>query len=95
MATKHAPDSPYFRLARVITWASDAAFEHVKIARHRGEATDPEWGMGLWQTFQEAFPKLPNEDRGMTITAASEAYTAAVRNLTGLNGTGSWTESES
>jgi hypothetical protein len=68
-------------LAEVIPWAVDAAKEHVELSRFRGETPDPESGMGLWQSFQAAFPKSPCVDYDILVTAYGQAYSATVKAL--------------
>lgn len=41
----------------ILTWATKAAEEHVNMCVYNGEDPDPEWDMGLWQSFQHDFPK--------------------------------------
>lgn len=64
-----------------IEWAVAAAKEHVDICTHTGETPDPEGGMGLWQSFQAAFPKAgyPGHNYDLLITAYSTAYSETVK----------------
>lgn len=67
-----------------IEWAIAAAKEHVDICQHTGEPPDSEGGMGLWQSFQAAFPKAGYPGEGnydLLITAYSTAYSEAVKAL--------------
>lgn len=71
----------YTMLKPVIRWAVEAAKEHVNIQWQACAPTDPEWGMGTWQAFQEAFPKQDGIDYDILVTAASDAYSATVQAL--------------
>lgn len=75
------PKSTHQLLAEVIPWAVDAAKEHVELAIFNGETPDPETGMGLWQSFQAAFPKTPGVDYDILVTAYGEAYSSTVKAL--------------
>ncbi len=72
----------YQMLPAVIAWAVDAAKEHVELARFSNEEPDSETTMGLWQSFQAAFPVTPGVDRDMLVTAYSHTYTETVKMLT-------------
>jgi len=67
----------------IITWAIDAAREQVQLAVHRGEDPDPEWGMGLWQCFQETFPKDRTPGSyDLAIWIASTTYAQTIKAMT-------------
>lgn len=71
----------YDLLTDVIPWTTHAAKEHVELARFNGETPDPQPGMGLWQSFQAAFPKAPGVDYDMLVFAFDAVYTETVTAL--------------
>ena len=75
------PPSTCQIVMNAIAWANDAAKEHVDLATHLGESPDPEPSMGMWQSFQRAFPVAPGTDRDIIVAAYSAAYTEAVKAL--------------
>jgi hypothetical protein len=81
VAKKPYPKSTCQVLDEVIKWAADAAREQVSLAAFRGEAPEPDFGMGLWQGFQAKFPKADGVDYDVLATALSSTYRATVREL--------------
>jgi hypothetical protein len=67
----------------VLIWATRAAKEHVDLCLHLGKTPDPETNMGLWQSFQDTFPKgtLPG-NYDLYVTLYSETYSNTVKALT-------------
>lgn len=87
--TPMATENPHFlpidiaTMKKVTQWAVDAAKEHVDLATHTGETPDPETSMGLWQSFQRAFPKATTHgDYDVYINLYSHTYACTVRALT-------------
>jgi hypothetical protein len=66
-------------LEKVIAWAIDAAKKHVDTAT----TPDPETCMGLWQSFQRAFPEdsFPGT-YDLAVYLYSTTYTTTVKALT-------------
>lgn len=77
--------STHLTLVEVIKWSVAAAKEHCEHADHNSEVRDPEGSMGLWQSFQVAFPKEDSEGRAIyrdydiLVTAYSSTYSAVVK----------------
>lgn len=66
----------------VVEFAVEAGAEHVAYAKHYEEEPDPDMCMGLWQSFQEKFPKegFPG-DYDLAVTVFSSTYSHMVRTL--------------
>jgi hypothetical protein len=81
VAKKPYPKSTYRLMAEVIDWAAEAAREAVSADLATGQTPDTEFGMGLWQSFQEKFPKAEGVDYDVLVTALSSSYRATAREL--------------
>lgn len=68
----------------IIKWAVDAAEEQIEIAQYSGQEPSFDMDFGLWQSFQEAFPKETFSDYDMAITVASNTYTRTITAMWGM-----------
>lgn len=75
-----SPSDTHNAFKAVTKLAVEAAAEHVERARFSGEDPDPEMCMGLWQTFQGAFPKdaFPG-DYDLAVTVFDSTFKHTVR----------------
>jgi hypothetical protein len=68
------------RVRAVIEWATEAAAEHVQLAVFQDEKPSPNYGQGLWQSFEHNFPNR-GEDCDILSTILSATYGAVVKAL--------------
>lgn len=71
-------------LQRVTDWAMKCAAEHVDGAHFDGDVPDPDWGMGLWQSFNADFDIDEHHRLGvreLAINTASHAFRRTVELL--------------
>lgn len=59
------------QLKEIILWTVDATKDL--------DSTDADGGMGLWQSFQAAFPKEDFEDYDLAVTAYSSVVEGVMR----------------
>lgn len=86
--SKYGADAnPILIVGEVIEWSAAAAREAKDYAEFNGEDPDPEPGMGLWQSFQDRFPKdkLPG-DYDLYITAWTKTYEETLKALAPVKG---------
>jgi len=77
----------HLELPKIIAWATDAAHQHIDLAKFNGEEPDPEPTMGLQQSFRMEFPleEFVGDARDLSINVAFEVYRTTVKTFANWN----------